>query len=103
MQVSPYIFPGLPQTDTLQRLLHTCCKAAKVEVEEAQGSSRCHNVVLARQLYFWCARKYTRKTLQEIGALVNVTHPNVIHHLRVANDYLKVKDPAFMQLYERVA
>jgi len=60
-------------------------------------------VVLARQLYFWFARKLTTRRLKDIGALVNLSHPSVVHHLNVAKDYLKIKDPEFMKLYNRLA
>lgn len=103
MNVSPYIFPGLESTDKLEHILRMCCNAAGVEREQAVSESRLREVVLARQLYFWFARKLTTYRLKEIGALVNLSHPSVVHHLNVAKDYLRIKDPDFLKLYNRIA
>lgn len=103
MNVSPYIFPGLKTTNRLEHILRMCCTAAGVEYEQAIADCRLREVVLARQLYFWFARRLTPCRLKEIGALVNLSHPSVVHHLSVAKDYLKVKDPEFMKVYNRIA
>ena len=102
MNVSPYIFPGLDSTDRLEHILRMCCNAAGVEREQAVSDSRLREVILARQLYFWFARRLTGYRLKEIGALVGLTHSSVVHHLKTARNYLKQKDREFMKLYNRI-
>lgn len=103
MNVSPYIFPGLTSTDRLEHILRMCCNVAKVERELVVGGSRLREVVLARQLYFWFARRLTNRRLTEIGAMVNMTHSNVVHHLKTAKNLLQIKDPEFTKLHNRIA
>ncbi len=102
MNVSPYVFPGLDSTDRLVHILRMCCNAAGVEPEQALSDSRLREVVLARQLYFWFARRLTTCRLREIGEVVKQSHSSVIHHLNMAKDYLKVKDAEFMKMYNRI-
>ncbi|MDR0660975.1 MAG: hypothetical protein LBG19_09300 [Prevotellaceae bacterium] len=95
MNVGPYVFPGLDNTDMLEHILRMCCNAARVEREQAVSSSRLKEVVMARQ--------FTTYRLKEIGALVNHTHSSVVHHLNLAKDYIRFKDSEFMKLFNRIA
>lgn len=110
MNVTPYIFPGLPpevaeqltakrQQPTLEQLLDACCKASGVTLEEVMGSSRLRTVVDCRKLFCYLATRDRSDTLATIGRLIGVNHATVLHHRKDAKKLLEVKDPSFTRIY----
>lgn len=92
---------SVPENDNkiLVHIVKVCCKICYVTYAEACSDSRSFNVVLARQMYMYIARENTNCTAKQIGKVVNLSHPTVLHHLLVVKDHFREKNKTYIDTY----
>lgn len=66
----------------LEQIIGETAKASGVTVEQILGSDRTPDVLTARQLALYVARKNTTFSLPQIAAAFSKTHATVIHAVR---------------------
>jgi hypothetical protein len=67
------------------------CDYYSLEVNDIQTNSRKHEVVQARQVAMFLARKHTKKSLQYIGAQIgNRDHATVLHACKTVENLLDI-------------
>ena len=89
----------LSNTDKLESLLDFICNLLGVTVEEAKGTVRYSEIVRARQIYSYFARKMGF-TYKKVASVINRDHATVIYACKVVenrqfdfkilNDYNKI-------------
>ena len=65
----------------------------KIQLEDLQSSRRLRSLVDARSVFYYLMRKYTNKSLADIGGMFNRNHATVINGLNYVNDMLFCNDP----------
>jgi len=63
----------------LNTVLYMVCTYYGVEPDDVKGKDRTRHLVIARQIYCYLARTYTRSTLKQIGSIINRDHATVIY------------------------
>ena len=91
--ISPYIYVGIKQSKqvsmTLDIIMDACCGVTGMNKDDIISRSRIRRFSYTRFLFSSIARKYTSKSLSEIGRyLGNRDHSTVMHHISVNNDLL---------------
>lgn len=84
----------------------TCEQIKKIiektlEIEDLSVKKRNQNIVIARQLYCFFAKKYTNEKLFTIGLLVNISHATVIQSSSKIETDLKLNYPLVLKPYKR--
>lgn len=84
----------------------TCEQIKKIiektlEIEDLSVKKRNQNIVIARQLYCFFAKKYTNEKLFTIGLLVNLSHTTVIQSSSKIETDLKLNYPLVLKPYKR--
>ena len=78
-----------PRERNMADITDAVCEVFHVLPEALKSQSRQHDVVVARQVSMYFAKRYTALTLSEIGrCLGNRTHATVVHALDVLNNAL---------------
>ena len=105
MNSSPYIYPGL-DTKTipsdLDIILSMVCRVSGVSKGEILSESRKREVVEARQIYCYYARKKTEHSSAKIGNLIGQDHATVLHSIKKVNNMLCINDVAIKSLVNKV-
>jgi chromosomal replication initiation ATPase DnaA len=103
-KISPYIYPGLPcaQNNELMQILFQVCKAAKVNAYVILTRSRVSQIVDARSLYCYLAKKNTKYNFREIGEVIGIVHSSVIWHIHRVNRLVDAKDKRMTGLLNKV-
>ena len=71
----------------LDFILKKVCSHYSIDKSFVIGKSRISNVVLARQMYCYISRHFSKKSYSEIGALININHSSVIYSIKtIEND-----------------
>ena len=82
---------------TVDEILDTVCNHFSVTLSAVNSKSRKHDLVIARQVTMYLARKYTKMPASRIGRLVgNRDHSTVIHSCAQVENRLKV-DSSFKE------
>jgi hypothetical protein len=82
---------------TPQYFLREVSAKTMISISVLQSKSRMREVVEARQIYFYRARKHTECSLSQIGKLVKRDHATVLHGVKVVDTAPEVK-----RKYERL-
>ena len=101
--MSPYIVPGLMYKEIkkldCELIIDCVCEYFDTTHEVLRKPNRTRERVIARQLICYFVRKYTQKTLFEVGQLIgNRDHTTVIHSINTVNDFLDIKDRKFIKM-----
>lgn len=94
------VIPGV--ANLLEQQLLRACDVVGVEVEEVKGRDAHRLLVLARQLYYWLARRHTSCSCEEIGRLVGRNRTTVIYHIKQIEGLIAVNDPLLMKYISRL-
>ena len=74
---------------TLENIFESCCIEFKVKPEKVRSKIRKHEIVLARQTFFFFARKFTPNSLLSLGEFIGgYDHTTVIHSVKQIENYL---------------
>jgi chromosomal replication initiation ATPase DnaA len=102
--ISPETFVGMniPKGISLESILQASCKLTGVSKEEALSKSRFNKIPYCRQLYCYVAyhcnkklgteRQSHRKSLHEIGALINCDYSTVLASKNKIQNQLGIYD-----------
>ena len=82
---------------TLKTILNIVSEVTEIHIDNLKSRSRKFEIVLARNIYFKFARKFTNKGLTPIGMEVNRDHSTVLHGLKtlakdLETDYLECNE-----------
>ena len=69
----------------LNFILKSVSDISGINIEIIKSKSRKRPITEARFAYCLLARKFTKKSTAKIGALVNISHSDVIHSKKVAH------------------
>ncbi len=88
--------PGLKFYETRilkpKSIVDTVSKVTCVSLQDLENDSKKRRLVIARHLCFFYLRKYTDKSLSEIGTLFNRDHTTVMHGIKTVGDLVYIKD-----------
>ena len=91
--MSPYIIPGIRRADLdFASIMKTVAQYFNLQEEILLKKKRKKELVFARQLICYFARKYTRMTLKGIAKNFSFDHTSVIHSVNSIQDFLSVQD-----------
>lgn len=71
---------------TLDSIMTIVCRYYLVEKRLVLSKKRDKEIVMARQMFCWLSRKYTRSTFKLIGEFINRNHATVLHSVRKVDD-----------------
>ncbi len=89
-----------PLYNRLEIILVQCATACDVKPSVAKSKSRKQELVFARQFYCFFARKLTKKSYEQIGALVNLDHASVLHACKVIKNMVDTDYKNVRQIYQ---
>lgn len=75
-------FPKKLPTIPLEWMLEKVCEMMHEDILSVRSRSRQREYVVCRQIYYFIARKYSNKSLSEIGATLGYDHATVLHGSR---------------------
>ena len=86
-----FILPGLLGTFELstERILIEISESTGISIEKIASKKRNKEIVNARIVYSYLAKKYTDKSLSAIGKKINRDHSTVLHQIREAEKFLE--------------
>jgi len=73
---------------TLDAIMTMVCRYYSIEKELVLGKKRDREIVMARQMFCWLARRYTRSTFKLMGEYINRNHATVIHSVQKVEDLI---------------
>ena len=90
------------KTISVNDIQKAVCDYYNLEIEEIQTSSRKREVVQARQVAMYLARKHTKNSLASIGAQIgNRNHATVLHACKTVEDLIDI-DKAIRQSIDNI-
>lgn len=93
--MSPYVIPGIRRADLdFASIMKTVAQYFNLQETALVKKNRKKELVFARQLICYFARKYTHTTLKKIAKNFGFDHTSVIHSINSIQDYLSVVDEA---------
>jgi chromosomal replication initiation ATPase DnaA len=81
---------------SLDDILEVVCYVTKISVTKMKAKSRKKEFVQARHLFFYIAKKYTKKDLETIGNHINRHHPVVLHGYKRITNHLIYRDVSWL-------
>ncbi len=76
---------------TIETIIDSVCKHYEIEKESLHAHSRKRNVVMARQVAMYLAKKYTGASCSKIGTLIGKkNHATVIHSCKIVKNQLDI-------------
>ena len=100
---SYFAFPGLqyPAND-LDNHLSAICRVSGISESDMRSKTRRREVAVARQVFFYYARKNTGHSLKKIGEFIGgFDHATVLHSVNVVNNMLETKDRMITELVNK--
>jgi chromosomal replication initiation ATPase DnaA len=86
---------------SLSGIFYDVCYALGQEVEKVRAGST-KELSLCKKIFCYVARKKTRRHLVHIATEMGVAdHTTVRHHVLRVKGFLKVKDPGFMEAWDK--
>ena len=73
---------------TLNAIMNMVCRYYSIDKELVLGRSRDRELVMARQMFCWLSRRYTRSTFKLMGEYINRNHATVIHSVQKVEDLI---------------
>ena len=91
---------GATSLFNLDTIMEIVAEVTCISKEMFQGKSRKRKIVEARQLYCFFAKKYTNKTLGDIGAAIRpfYNHATVLHSIKSVNSLYEFDKLIFNQV-----
>ena len=91
--MNAYIIPGVEIENTIRADIH-CIVEDYFELPRYKiwKSTRIEKIVVARQIAMYFMRKYTRKTLHEIGEYFRKDHSTVVYACRMVQNMIETTD-----------
>tara|TARA_R110001632_G_scaffold208195_1_gene332533 strand:- start:2989 stop:3660 length:672 start_codon:yes stop_codon:yes gene_type:complete len=71
---------------TLNAIMNMVCRYYSIDKELVLGRKRDRELVIARQMFCWLARRYTRSTFKLMGEFIDRNHATVIHSIRKVDE-----------------
>lgn len=94
--------PGMDYSDP-ENLLLKICELTDTDVDSVKSKSKKAETTTVRQLYCWAAKALTKKTLLEIGKVVNIKqHATVIHAIKAINQGVEIGDALISKKMEKI-
>lgn len=106
--MNPYIIPGLPRyasnTDyVLKKIRHAITDTTGYGWNEIKAGCRERELVIARHLFFYFAKKLTPYSLKSVGAMLGGRdHTTVIHGINKIEKGLAINDWAIVGWYKKI-
>lgn len=109
MIYNAYAIPGLKNMqdyiirDTssikIERIIDVCLKYYGFNLQQVQQKIRDVEIINCRRMIIYLLRENTSLTQTEVArkfANACLDHTTIVHHMKVARGFIKVKDPIFM-------
>ena len=89
-----WFMPGLlgAKTPSLDMVLDAVCSCMGIQKEAILGRKRYRELVAARQLYCYVARKMTKENTTSVAKFIGIDHSTVSYSTKNVNRLLSVKD-----------
>ena len=109
MIYNAYAIPGLKQNEDylikdtssirVERIIDVCLKYYNFNLQQVQQKIRDNDIINCRRMIIYLLRENTSLTQTEVArkfANACLDHTTIVHHMKVARGFIKVKDPIFM-------
>tara|TARA_R110000824_G_scaffold380565_1_gene572996 strand:+ start:512 stop:886 length:375 start_codon:yes stop_codon:yes gene_type:complete len=100
----PFMFVGLEAKDhqsNINSIINSITKITGIEMSKLQSPSRKREIVDARHLFCYFAKKQSKLSCQAIGDIINRNHASVIHAVKKVTQ-LKQTDREFKELVPKI-
>ena len=97
--MSPYTHPGISKPPaTVEALCTIASRITGIEQAAIKGKSRQKNIVFARHLVMWAAKRYSKLSLGEIASPFLKDHCSAMHANRKIESLRFTKDKEFYKV-----
>ena len=83
--------PGIGKS-SLTDILYDVCKKVRISHNTLCNTTKTRDIVEARYIYFYRARKLTNASYERIGRLVNRDHSTVIYGIKQVDDVREIRE-----------
>jgi chromosomal replication initiator protein len=103
-KMHPFMFVGLENNHNnpaISSIVNSVVNVTGIEFIKIQSVTRKREILYARHLFCYFARKRTKLSLQEIGNILNRDHATVLHSVRTVKDLLTY-DREFIEIVPEI-
>jgi len=103
-KMHPFMFVGLENNErnpVISSIVNAVVKSTGIEFSKIQSHTRKRQILYARHLFCYFARKRTKLSLQEVGDIVNRKHETVIHAVKTVENLLSY-DKKFIKIVSEI-
>jgi chromosomal replication initiation ATPase DnaA len=93
---------GRKREPELEDILRAVSEASGVSVEDIKGGRRLEEIIPARQMYCYLARKAGKWSYWRIGEIIGKDHATALHSCRKVEEMLETKEPEYTALANRL-
>lgn len=76
------------EVKTLDAIMTMVCRYYSINKKLVLGKKRDREIVMARQMFCWLSRRYTRSTFKLMGEYINRNHATVLHSVRKVEELI---------------
>ena len=76
------------EVKTLDAIMTMVCRYYSIDKQLVLGKKRDREIVMARQMFCWLSRRYTRSTFKLMGEYINRNHATVLHSVRKVEELI---------------
>ena len=76
------------EVKTLDAIMTMVCRYYSLNKKLVLGKKRDREIVMARQMFCWLSRRYTRSTFKLMGEYINRNHATVLHSVRKVEELI---------------
>ena len=76
------------EVKTLDAIMTMVCRYYSIDKKLVLGKKRDREIVMARQMFCWLSRRYTRSTFKLMGEYINRNHATVLHSVRKVEELI---------------
>ena len=103
-KMHPFMFVGLEnnhKNPAISSIVNSVVNVTGIEFIKIQSVTRKREILYARHLFCYFARKRTKLSLQEIGNILNRDHATVLHSVKTVKDLLTY-DREFIEIVPEI-
>lgn len=84
--MTPYIYPGLSKTSTLEKIMYDVSLKTRVSIKDIKSKNRTQHKYFARAIFSYIAYSTGKWSLNEIGMEINKTHGSILNQIKTIRE-----------------
>ena len=103
-KMHPFMFVGLENNErnpSINSIVNSIVKETGIEFSKIQSRTRKRDILYARHLFCFFARKRTEMSYDAIGGIINRNHATVLHSVKLVED-LMTYDRDFKEIVPKI-